>query len=47
MPMKKAVIPQKNPVNIGSATPGLTIISCGIVLPAGTDSWNITNDIPI
>jgi len=38
IPQKKAAIPEKNPTNIGKAIPGLTRISCGIVLPAGTDS---------
>ena len=37
-PVKKAVIPQINPVDIDKATPGLTIISCSIVFPAGTNS---------
>lgn len=38
MPVKKAAIPQTNPVNIDKATPGLAIISCSIVFPAKTDS---------
>lgn len=44
----KAEIPVTIPASIVSARAGLAAISAGMVLPAGTDSYNESvNDVPI